>query len=104
MLKDIDFKSGKIEYDQFNINFDISFKDQPESLLEDLLQVNYQNRYIIDLGWYPEFDSNGSFIIYIIGDYNWDRPIKTRKCREKKDLKNNLVEFVNIVENFLYQT
>ncbi|RNB92476.1 hypothetical protein EDM56_01925 [Brevibacillus fluminis] len=43
---------------------------------QDLLQVeNKRSRIIVDLGWYPDFCSEGSFRLVIVRDYQWDEPI-----------------------------
>lgn len=34
------------------------------------------------MGWYPEFDENGEFIIQIIKDYDWETPICLKKCKD----------------------
>ena len=39
MLELIDFKAGKITYNEFNIDFSKPFKTQLDCLAEDLLQV-----------------------------------------------------------------
>ena len=77
---------GRIVYNEFDINFDEDFSNQENCLLEDLLQISYADGYLLDLGWYPEFDANGNFKMQVIKDGNWDSPIYFRECREKNDL------------------
>lgn len=55
-MKKIDLQSGKITFNEFNIDFGIPYSKQAESLLEDLIQIEYENGYLIDLGWYPEYN------------------------------------------------
>jgi len=50
MLNDIDFDVGNIAYNEFHIDFDKNLCEQESSLTEDLLQVEYPNNYLIDLG------------------------------------------------------
>lgn len=97
MLELIDFKSGKITYNEFNIDFRKPFKMQSDSLKEDLLQIEYDKGYIIDLGWYPEFDENGCFVIKVIRNFEWHMPIFEKRAYTKCELKQFLEEAVGFV-------
>ena len=47
----LDFLDEKITYDELS-NIDIkNFKNDLEILKEDMLQVEYYNDFIIDVGW-----------------------------------------------------
>ncbi|MDE7424423.1 MAG: hypothetical protein K2N51_12180 [Lachnospiraceae bacterium] len=39
---------------------------------ENLVQIEYENGYLIDLGWYPEYDSHGELIVQVIKNYDWE--------------------------------
>ncbi len=93
------FVNGKILYDEFKIDFTKNFDEQELCLLEDLLQVKYGENYLIDIGWYPEFDRNGTFIINVIKDYKWDSPIVKKECKNELDLLNTISECVDLVES-----
>lgn len=97
-MNTIDFKSGKITYNEFHFNFNQPFSVQEDFLTEDLLQVQYDNGYLIDLGWYPEFDTNGKFILQVVKDGNWKKPILKEQSRDWKQLKKLLLKAINIVE------
>ena len=97
-MQRIDLKSGKITYNEFRIHFDIPFSEQLDSLLEDLVQIEYEDGYLIDLGWYPEFDAAGRFIVQLIKDYNWEKPIYIQKSRDVKQLKEILVNAINRIK------
>lgn len=57
MFSDIDFLSGVIRFECYGLE-------------EDMLQVDYPNNYVLDVGWYGD-----KFIIYIIRDYEWGVPV-----------------------------
>ena len=97
MLELIDFKSGKITYNEFNIDFNKPLKMQSELLKEDLLQVEYDTGYIIDLGWYPEFDENGCFVVYVIQNFEWNMPVFEKRASGKCGLKQFLEEAVGLI-------
>lgn len=94
----IDFKSGKIIYNEFHINFSLPFSEQEDCLTEDLLQVVYANGYMIDLGWYPENDESGKFILQLINNGDWEKPIYKKKSRSRAKLKKILLKAIDIAD------
>lgn len=97
-MQRIDLQSGKITYDEFHINFDIPLTEQLDALLEDLVQIEYENGYLIDLGWYPEFDAKGRFIVQLIKSYNWEKPIYMQYSSDGKQLKEILMQAINMIK------
>lgn len=86
--------------DNFKIGIDdlsefIRSKD-PSLLKEDMLQL-LCGRYIIDVGFY-----DNEFILYIIKDYNWDKPyLKKRIYDEKiliKEINNACIQVSVLVQ------
>ncbi len=93
----IDFKSGKIIYDEFHVDFTKSFLEQIDSLKEDLLQVKYTDDYLLDLGWYPEYKVDGKFVVQLIKDRNWDAPVYRACCKSQEQLRQILETAINFV-------
>lgn len=80
IVNTINLYGGKITYNDLdNINLDEPLENQRYKLDQDLLQIKYGEEYIIDIGWYPDFSLDGSFIIQIIEDYDWDDPLLRKK-------------------------
>ena len=100
-MKKIVFKLGKIIYDEFHIDFSKPFSEQLDSLTEDLLQIEYENGYLIDLGWYPEFDENGKFTLQLIKNGDWRNPAYKKSFRDCKQLEKNLLYVINILEKWI---
>ncbi|MCR5771462.1 MAG: hypothetical protein K6G87_09560 [Butyrivibrio sp.] len=75
---DIDglFYPGEVIYNNFHISSTKTMEEQWDNLHEDLIQVEYEGGLILDIGWYPECDPTGRFIINLIKDYNWENPLK----------------------------
>lgn len=96
-FQNIDFKSGVITYDDFMIDLKLPLENQVDCLKEDLFQVDYFGRYIIDVGWYPEFNAKGNFTICLIKDCNWSDPILIKKCRDLNQLGEYMKEFIEYV-------
>jgi hypothetical protein len=98
MLKKLNFKPGKIVYDDFDINPNIPLEQQIFSLKEDMFQVNYHDKYLIDIGWGPEFNLKGKFKIRIIKNFNWTNPIYFKQTSSLKKLFKLVEECVRIIK------
>ena len=94
---DINFKNGKIAYDDFNIDLLKDIKSQLDFLKEDLLQVSFENNFILDLGWYPEFDINGNFILQVIKHNDWDKPIFKKRISYSSVLYEKINEALTYI-------
>ena len=84
MFNHIDFKSGTIK-----------FLDNSEYLKEDLLQVEYPNGFIIDVGWYGE--KNG-FIVNVIKDSDWENPVGRYAAVSKSEMFHLVIKSIIEVE------
>jgi hypothetical protein len=60
--------------------------DRPWSLKEDLWQARSANdRFTLDVGWYPEFDPTGRFVCLVVEGGSWETPserFETRSAAE----------------------
>ena len=83
-----------IVYNEFHIDFSLPFEDQPDCLTEDLLQLNLGNNRLLDIGWYPEFDPGGCFLIQVIHDNDWLEPEFSVFTRSEADLRNAVTECI----------
>ena len=63
-----------VGFNEFHIDFSRPFKEQIFELNEDLLQLSKQH-YILDIGWYPEADPDGSIKTVVIKDHDWMMPV-----------------------------
>lgn len=65
-----------------------------------MLQINYWEKYIIDLGWYPSWDPNGSFTIRVIRNCDWIKPLFIKKFKEITLVEQNIqqcADFISIL-------
>lgn len=68
-------------------DIDIHGSNDLFELNEDLLQLhNEKANLIIDLGWYPDHDINGAYLLLLVKDYKWDRPLEQITSRSKKEI------------------
>ena len=76
----IDFDTGKV------IFLDATRK-------EDMLQVEYPNCFLLDMGWYQD-----RYIISIIQNFDWTHPVQQYETAERNQLPALLTEAVRFVE------
>ena len=76
----MDFGTGKI------IFLDITQK-------EDMLQVEYPNGFLLDMGWYQD-----RYIISVIHNFDWANPVQQYETTETNQLPKLLTEAVRLVE------
>lgn len=79
---------GKITLDdisQLDQTIDISL--EIENLKEDLFQATFPCGQILDIGWYPEFSTYGSFVISLIRNQDWQNPTHCEKAKNWAELK-----------------
>jgi hypothetical protein len=100
-FKDIKLKNVVSIYDEFDIDPKLSFEEQKWSFKEDIIQIVFTNDYLIDVGWYPEFDPEGFFKIRVIQGINWDKPLYEKKCKDIETLRLYLQEASEIWHNWI---
>ena len=86
-IQGINVLDGKITFDGLDLNENISLANQVDSLREDMLQIEYGERFTLDVGWQPDFDPSGYFIVRVILDEDWEEPLFEGKCHTLPELK-----------------
>ena len=76
----VDFGTGKV------IFLDVTQK-------EDMLQVEYPNCFLLDMGWYQD-----RYIISVIHNFDWANPVQQYETTETNQLPALLMEAVYLVE------
>jgi len=69
----------------------VTFLDDTQK--EDMLQVEYPNGFLMDVGWYQD-----RYIIFIIQNFDWEHPVKQYETTDRRQLPNLLTEAVRSVE------
>lgn len=95
LKENIDFKGGNLSYYDFNADPSIPFENQIYDIKEDLAQVVYGN-YLVDVGWSPDCNVNGHFVLRIIKDYDWQTPICIKETRSFSRLKQYFQECIDL--------
>ncbi len=92
LIKGLNILDGVITWNSFDIDENLSFKEQEFSLTEDLLQITFGSRYTLDVGWQPDLDPKGSFVVYAVQDKDWDNPLLKKTCKSLPLLKKTIKE------------
>lgn len=97
-----------IEYNHFSENNPSDYPN-PENdvwffeFVEDILLIRRKTKDIIldiDLGWYPEGNPNGNFVLYAIKNNNWDCPLKEFVSRDRLEVLNKIEEWLEYYSNY----
>ncbi len=91
------FYPGIVKYNSFNIDFDRPLSSQTKELNEDLIQVEYMNKYLLDIGWYPEGDEKGKIIVQLIRNNKWDNPVIKDEHFDCETLLNDIYRIVRYI-------
>lgn len=95
-MNNINFGKGKVVLNDLNLKENLLLNKQVWSLKEDILQVEYGEDYVLDVGFYPEFNiEKGEFRLVIIKGQYWDQPLFIKSTRSIKQLYLDLDEAVN---------
>lgn len=100
-INDLRIPNGVIVYNDFCIDESISFEDQWYQYKEDILQIKFGDNFIIDVGWYPESDPNGKFIVQGIKNENWWPPLAEESARNLVELKKAIEKIAIIINEYL---
>lgn len=60
---------------------------------EDMLQVEYPNCFLLDMGWYQD-----RYIISVIHNFDWANPVQQYETTGTNQLPKLLTEAVRLVE------
>jgi hypothetical protein len=84
----MDWGLGRVlHWDLEHIDCSRPIEAQIAHLKEDLAQIEYPNFVLIDIGWYPEFQVNGAFVVSVVRNKNWQLPLMRAKCATTKRLR-----------------
>ncbi|MCD2225463.1 hypothetical protein LAX75_11550 [Listeria cossartiae] len=79
MFSKLNFKNG-----------DITFLDQSDLLKEDILQVQYPDDLLLDVGYYEK-----QYKIFVIKNLNWEEPTVVCVADNFNDLLCKLQKIIN---------
>lgn len=83
-------KGGMVSFNDFLINKTIPLEEQLDDLKEDMLQIEFSDGYLLDVGWRPSFSKNGEFKIVLIKDFNWNKPVYSGSAKNIIELETEI--------------
>lgn len=92
---DFSVKKGEIVFNEFSLKKDIPLGEQLDELREDMLQVEFPDGYVLDVGWRPSFDVNGKFYIYLIKGFDWEEPVYSGDAEDIDSLELKVNQAIN---------
>jgi hypothetical protein len=96
---EFDWGSGRVT--TWNIDdLDLSkgIASQVDLLAEDLVQVRFGDHVILDLGWYPEFDPEGHFVLNVIKDEDWETPTTVLRFKNLAEFQKNMSHVIALAD------
>lgn len=88
--------SGSVVYwDMDQVNEEQPPQHQSEQLKEDLVQIEYPNGVLLDIGWYPSFDPSGEFIVSVIRNGNWELPLFRAAAKDFQSLRQQIINGIS---------
>src|SRR5688572_16955207 len=96
MPSEFDWREGQVTFwDLCEIDDNVSLESQIEKLKEDMAQARFGECTTLDVGWYPEFAPDGSFVVVVIREQNWDAPLFKQEASTVADLRRAIVEGIS---------
>lgn len=96
---EFDWRSGRVvAWDLAAIDRRRPLALQAALLKEDLAQVEHPGGTVIDVGWYPEFQEDGAFLVLVVAGGEWERPLARRRCATIDELARALANAVALAE------
>lgn len=78
---------GNVTYDEIScLDLTLGVAAQIASLKEDLLQVEYPDNILLDVGWFPSFDIDGHFKVQVIKEGDWENPLWQKDANDYETL------------------
>ncbi|WP_347901818.1 hypothetical protein [Pseudomonas purpurea] len=98
---DLGYLHGTVTFNDLSTLDNVDVQDQLDALKEDLLQVQYPQNLLIDVGWYPEFCADGAFRVYVIQHEQWHSPCAQIHANSLQTLEQGLREAQATVERII---
>jgi hypothetical protein len=101
LFSGIDYGSGSVTHLEEGILQNGSIEQLLDRLSEDLLQVHYNNGFVLDVGWYGEGIADGCFKVVAVQDGDWDKPLLEYRTQSLEELEQITREAAQRIEGLL---
>ena len=96
----INWRGGVVTHwdlDELEVQKDVF--DQLDLFKEDLALVLYGSDVVLGLGWYPEFQPHGRFVVQVAVSEDWEKPVLHLEARDVAKLIEHLNEGASFASN-----
>ena len=103
IFKIIDLKNGVLSNVDACVRLDLKLELQKDNLVQDIVQIYFNNKIFIDIGWYPtefEITKKSFFLVRVCSDGNWDNLIYEKKCESIEKLVAIIEEAIIFTNQF----
>ena len=95
---EINWRSGDVTFwDLDFLDVDIPLPEQLDDLKEDLAQARYDG-FVLDIGWFPSFSEQGTFIVRVVHESDWEAPLFIEKPATLSDMLESVGRAVRVAE------
>lgn len=98
LFKEYNFAPGSITFNNYDISSNEELNEENYSLTEDMLQVEFKNNIILDVGWYSGIKC---FIVFVIKEYDWEKPMLRLEAHSYTELKSSLDKVMRLIREQL---
>lgn len=98
MFKEYNFSPGIVTFNNYDIDVCDKLDYDNINLTEDMLQVEFGDELVLDVGWYSAIDK---FIVYVIKNCDWEKPVLKIQSDSYVDLKASLDQAMSLIRELL---
>ena len=69
------------------------------SYKEDIIQIDFGKSLVVDIGFYPEFEPDGFFLVVVILNRDWENPVYKKQCKTLEEMRKCLQEAIDIADS-----
>lgn len=89
----------KFKYIDFPFDINTELSKQVSMLKEDLIQIHYTNGYILDVGYYPEFDFKRGLFKIVVSKNEHDNTIISYSAKDIDSLIKNISLAIGVIQD-----
>lgn len=94
LFKEFNFKSGRITFNNYDISPNDELIAENNNLTEDMLQVEFKNDLVLDVGWYSGIYC---FLVFVIQKRDWENPLLRLEAYSYLELESSLSRAMDLI-------
>mgnify|MGYP000296170023 CR=1 FL=1 len=98
IFDDSEFEGGTIHWNNLQLDDRLSLDAQLDDLWDDMVFVSFPSGCGILVGWLPEFDVQGEFVVSMGQNPDLWEPLREGRCRSIQELRRIVKEYVEMAK------